>query len=56
MAYKKESLLDHVYVTDPATIKDVQYVEPVFGDHVLVIIELQSKTDLALISHVKAFY
>ena len=50
---EKESLLDHVYVTDLATIKAVHYLEPVFGDHVLVIIELHSKIDLATNVHVK---
>ena len=45
---KKESLLDHIYVTDFAKIKDVQYVEPVFGDHALEIIELHSRNDPAL--------
>ena len=50
---KKESLLDHVYVTNIATIKDVHCVEPVFGDHFLAIIELHSRIDLATNAHVK---
>ena len=37
--------MDHVYVNDLAGIKDVHFVEPVFGDHVLLITELHSKCD-----------
>ena len=37
--------MDHVYVNDLAGIKDVHFVEPVFGDYVLLITELHSKFD-----------
>ena len=36
----KESMLDHVYLNNPATLHSVYYETPVFGDHVLVITEL----------------
>ena len=42
---KKESLLDHVYVNNIASVKDVHYVEPVFGDHVLLMIKLQFRLE-----------
>ena len=41
---RKESLLDHVYVNCLVLIKDVQQVEPVFGDHVLATVELHSRS------------
>ena len=37
---KKESLIDHVYVNNFAAINDTTYSIPPFGDHVLVIIDL----------------
>ena len=36
----KESLLDHIYVTDPTVCNNVTTVKPYFGDHLLVIVEL----------------
>ena len=42
---KKESLLDHVYVNNLSAIKDVHMIEPVFGDHVLTIVELHSNVE-----------
>ena len=40
---KKESMLDHVYVNNVAQVSNVDYCSPVFGDHVLVLIELNLK-------------
>ena len=40
---KKESLLDHVYSNAPGYVKDISYVEPTFGDHKIVIAELETK-------------
>ena len=37
---RKESLLDQIYVDDIAFIKDIDYRELTFGDHLLVFIEL----------------
>ena len=36
----KESLLDHIYVTDPTIGNSITTVKPCFGDHLLVIMEL----------------
>ena len=36
----KESLLDHIYVTDPSLIKDISMTKPCFGDHQLVMVDL----------------
>ena len=36
----KESLLDHIYVTDPTISKSITTVKPCFGDHLLIITEL----------------
>ena len=46
---KKESLLDHVYVNNIASVKDVHYVEPVFGDHMLLMIKLQFRLETNVI-------
>ena len=35
----KESLLDHIYVTDPTIGNSITTVKPCFGDHLLVIME-----------------
>ena len=37
---KKESLIDHIYVNDISTVINVKFEVPTFGDHVLVIAEL----------------
>ena len=37
---QKESLLDHVYVNNPASVNDVLSVIPTFGDHALVTVKL----------------
>ena len=34
---KKESLLDHIYVNNPALVSEVTFITPTFGDHVLII-------------------
>jgi endonuclease/exonuclease/phosphatase family metal-dependent hydrolase len=39
---KKESTLDHIYVTDSTFVKRCFYLDPLFGDHLTVIIELDS--------------
>ena len=38
---KKESLLDHIYTDDVALIKNLFFKEPTFGDHKLIVIELE---------------
>ena len=37
---RKESLLDHVYVNNFASVSNIDCCTPVFGDHVLVIVDL----------------
>ena len=37
---KKSSLIDHVYVTDISSVIDVKFEVPIFGDHVLAIVNL----------------
>ena len=37
---KKSSLLDHIYVKDTATVKDIYFYMPPFGDHLLVMAKL----------------
>ena len=36
----KESLLDHIYVTDPTVCISIKTIKPCFGDHLLIIMEL----------------
>ena len=36
----RESLLDHIYVNDPTICNDVTTLKPCFGDHMLVMVEL----------------
>ena len=38
--YFKESLLDHIYVTDPTVCISIKTIKPCFGDHLLIIMEL----------------
>ena len=38
---KKESLLDHIYVDDVVIVKDIKSIEPTFGDHLLVLADLE---------------
>ena len=42
---KKESLIDHVYVSNIATIKNVSFSTPTFGDHLLVMIDIEMKVN-----------
>ena len=42
---KKSSLLDHIYVKNPATVVDIYQETPPFGDHLLVIATLQFKAN-----------
>ena len=37
---KKESMLDHVYLNNFGVFNSVYFENPVFGDHVLVVVEL----------------
>ena len=37
---KKSSLLDHIYEKNPATVTDIYYETPPFGDNLLVIANL----------------
>ena len=37
---RKESLIDHVYVNEPSSITNVKSLEPTFGDHLLIIVDL----------------
>ena len=36
----KASILDHVYIRDPTLIKDIKSITPVFGDHRLIMIDI----------------
>ena len=36
----RESLLDHIYVTDPTICNNLTTLKPCFGDHLLVMVEL----------------
>ena len=42
---KKESLLDHVYVNNSATVNNVNFITPTFGDHVLVMVDINVKVE-----------
>ena len=42
---RKESLLDHVYVNNSATVNNVKFTTPTFGDHVLIMVEINVKTE-----------
>ena len=33
---RKTSVLDHIYVKDPTVILKLKFIEPFFGDHVLI--------------------
>ena len=40
---RKESLLDHVYVSNSATISNANFETPAFADHLLVLVNLNLK-------------
>ena len=40
---RKESMLDQVYVNNYASVSNISYCIPAFGDHVLVIVDLHTK-------------
>ena len=42
---KKESMLDHVYVNNFATVANINYCVPAFGDHVLVLVDLNTRVE-----------
>ena len=42
---RKESLLDHVYVNNSATVNNVNFITPTFGDHVLVMVDINVKVE-----------
>ena len=42
--HKKESLLDHVYVKNAATVRNVIVKSQIFGDHKLILVELILKS------------
>ena len=42
---RKESLLDHVYVNNSATVNNVSFINPTFGDHMLVMLEINLKLE-----------
>ena len=44
---KKESILDHVYVSDTTLIDKCYSVNPLFGDHVAVVIEISSTSSVS---------
>ena len=42
---KKESMLDHVYLDNLENFNSVYFENPVFGNHVLVVVELNKITN-----------
>ena len=40
---RRSSILDHIYIKDPTVITKINYVQPFFGDHVLVEFIVDSK-------------
>ena len=41
---RKDSLLDHVYVNNAAIVLSVNLIDPVFGDHSLIVVKLTFKS------------
>ena len=33
---RRSSILDHIYIKEPTLVSNLKYVNPFFGDHVLV--------------------
>ena len=50
---KKESLIDHAYVNNPASIINVFNKSPIFGDHSIVVVELTFKPLPEVNTHTK---
>ena len=36
----RESILDHIYVTNPLIIKSIRHLKPLMGDHLILLVEL----------------
>ena len=47
----KESILDHLYVTDPNYINNVKFTEPLIGDHKLITFEINTKHKIKTPKH-----
>ena len=39
----RSSILDHIYIKDPTVIRNLRTVTPFFGDHLLVLFDVQSE-------------
>ena len=50
---RKESTLDHVYVNNCSLVNNLTSIEPTFGDHLLIVIELNLHLDDYLQSYVR---
>ena len=50
---RKESILDHVYVNNCSLVNNLTSIEPTFGDHLLIVIELNLHLDDYLQSYVR---
>ena len=48
---REESLLDHVYVNNHATIANVKFETPTFGDHVLIIVNVNLRAEFPVEVH-----
>ena len=40
---EKKSVLDHVYVTDPSVISELEHIKPCFGDHELLTMKFNAQ-------------
>ena len=50
---KKQSLLDHIYVNNLSSVRKVDHVTPTFGDHELIMIEMDFKEEKSEILELK---
>ena len=46
----KMSMLDHIYVNNIATVNNVKFKVPTFGDHILAIVQLKLKVKSCIYS------
>ena len=52
----KESILDHVYTSDPLSIMELKFVTPTFGDHKLIMFKFDVEKPPETISYRRSWY
>ena len=52
---QRQSILDHVYSTNPLSITDLKFIKPIFGDHLLVTLKIDIEKPKETITYKRAW-